>query len=408
MKTVRQVNSDTRPPRVDGAPVLSIGLAICNGAGHLRQSLDSLLAQDVVDLELIISDNASTDETPSICAEYASVDARVRYTRNQKNIGAAANFNRVFELCSGQFFMWGSDDDVWQPSFARLCIERLEMSPQASHCTSEISFIDQDGISLGDLGYRSIDTEGMTAEAKIHELISRLGWFGIYSVIRPQALRRTQGFAAAFGGDVVLLLELMLGGESLVVPRPLFSYRMPDQTKTAAEYLSAIGGADLTRGADGGTQRPYTDLARQLLGVVEASDLDPRIVSRIRADFINTLSIENLAWGARIMAEQGASLDAAESTDDTRLAIGAALGIGVPGLPYDASGRSTRQPWIPRSGMKLAALRSALLKLLQPFTERQNELDLKNAASVERLACEVDRLRRRVRALERGEASPGD
>ena len=77
------------------APKLSIGLPVYNGEKYLPDALDDLLGQDYEDFELIISSNASTDGTDEICREYASKDRRVSHSRNDCNIGATPNWNRV-------------------------------------------------------------------------------------------------------------------------------------------------------------------------------------------------------------------------------------------------------------------------------------------------------------------------
>src|SRR5207302_9439263 len=74
---------------------VSVGLPVYNGGDALRRTIDSLLGQTFGNIELHISDNASTDETSAICADYASADPRVRYHRQQRNIGANADFEFV-------------------------------------------------------------------------------------------------------------------------------------------------------------------------------------------------------------------------------------------------------------------------------------------------------------------------
>src|SRR5438132_13873019 len=91
---------------------VSIGMPVYNGERYLSGALDSLLSQTLADFDLIISDNASTDATESICRSYAAHDSRIRYFRNENNLGAAANFNRAFELCGGEFFRWAAHDDL--------------------------------------------------------------------------------------------------------------------------------------------------------------------------------------------------------------------------------------------------------------------------------------------------------
>jgi glycosyltransferase involved in cell wall biosynthesis len=90
--------------KLTAAPQLSIGLPVYNGENFLREALSSILAQDFVEFELVICDNASTDRTEAICRDFCRRDRRVRYFRNPENIGASGNWNRVFELSKGEFF----------------------------------------------------------------------------------------------------------------------------------------------------------------------------------------------------------------------------------------------------------------------------------------------------------------
>ena len=82
-------------------PKVSIGLPVYNGERYLAAALDGILRQTFEDFEIVISDNASTDRTREICSEYCKKDGRIRYSRNDTNIGSARNFNRVFELSRG-------------------------------------------------------------------------------------------------------------------------------------------------------------------------------------------------------------------------------------------------------------------------------------------------------------------
>ena len=83
-------------------PTVSLGMTVYNGANFLAATLDSLLAQTYRDFELIICDNASTDETGAIARDYAARDTRVRYRRNETNIGGSANYNLTFDLARGR------------------------------------------------------------------------------------------------------------------------------------------------------------------------------------------------------------------------------------------------------------------------------------------------------------------
>jgi len=95
----------------------SIGLPVYNGGKFIRETLDSLLAQTFTDFELIISDNASTDDTEAICREYSAKDKRIRYVRQSENLGQLLNFEFVLDQAVGEYFMWASADDLFSSNW---------------------------------------------------------------------------------------------------------------------------------------------------------------------------------------------------------------------------------------------------------------------------------------------------
>ena len=113
-------------------PTVSVGLPVFNGARYLAEAVESILGQTLEDLELVISDNGSTDATEELCRGYAADDRRVRYVRQPRNRGASWNFNEVFWLSRGRYFHWHPHDDVLEPAFLRLCVEALEAKLQAA------------------------------------------------------------------------------------------------------------------------------------------------------------------------------------------------------------------------------------------------------------------------------------
>ena len=111
--------------------LVSIGLATRNGQLYLREALDSLLSQTYRNFELVISDNASIDDTPRICEEYVRKDRRIKYIRQKSDIGHARNFDFLKENARGEYFMWASDDDKWAPTFVEKCLAALDTDPEA-------------------------------------------------------------------------------------------------------------------------------------------------------------------------------------------------------------------------------------------------------------------------------------
>lgn len=106
-------------------PRFTIGIPTYNRADLLRQSLASAVGQSSPDVEVLVSDNASTDETPQVVRSFGD---RVRYHRNPSNIGSWPNFARLVELAGGEFFSWLQDDDLLHRDFARRAADALALS----------------------------------------------------------------------------------------------------------------------------------------------------------------------------------------------------------------------------------------------------------------------------------------
>ena len=98
---------------------LSIGIPVFNSEKSIRKCLDSLLCQTFSDFEIIISDNASTDNTSNICKEYQNKDSRIKFFQQKSNIQIIGNFNFVLNESNTEYFMWAAADDIWHPEFIK-------------------------------------------------------------------------------------------------------------------------------------------------------------------------------------------------------------------------------------------------------------------------------------------------
>jgi len=107
----------------DSIPTVTLGMPVFNGENFIKEAIDSILAQTFTDFELIITDNASTDATAAIVAEYVNADPRVQYIHNGKNIGAAANYNVSYNMARGKYMKWCAHDDRISPNFLEECVK---------------------------------------------------------------------------------------------------------------------------------------------------------------------------------------------------------------------------------------------------------------------------------------------
>jgi glycosyltransferase involved in cell wall biosynthesis len=207
-------------------PTLTVGLPVFNGARYLEASVGSILSQSFDDLELIISDNASTDETEAICRSIVGRDPRVSYMRNDENVGIAANFNRLVPLARGRLFKWATADDLLRPAYLERCVSLLDADPSVVLAYTRTDFVDEDGypLDLSDRGWHLVSDD---PSARLSEAI-RADHFvnAALGVMRTNALRRTHLVPRYSGGDYRMMAELSLLGKFFEIPEPLYVRRI--------------------------------------------------------------------------------------------------------------------------------------------------------------------------------------
>lgn len=209
-------------------PKVSIGLPVYNGEDFLEAALDSLLSQTFQDFELIISDNASTDRTEAICRKYMAQDTRIRYFRNEQNLGAAWNYNRVFELSSAEYFKWASHDDFCAPQYLEFCLNELEANPDVVLCHPKAHIIDANS-NIKSIYTENIGIELPSAHERFFRLLETFGFYHgtqIFGLIRADILRKTALIRPYAHSDRVLLAELSLYGKFREVSEFLFFRRV--------------------------------------------------------------------------------------------------------------------------------------------------------------------------------------
>lgn len=221
---------------------LSIGLPVFNGENFLGEALESLLAQTYTDFEIIISDNASTDATPEICNEFMHRDKRIKYFCNPTNIGIYRNWNRTFELSSGEYFKWAAHDDLYAPTFVEKCIKILDQDPLVALCYTQTKRIDENGKITGDYG-KEPDGADSSPHSRFYNMVHFDHWcFQIFGVVRTGLIKHTRLQRPFYGSDRNLIAELSLMGKIHLIPEDLFFRR---EHSNASSGLKQKGKKDL-------------------------------------------------------------------------------------------------------------------------------------------------------------------
>jgi glycosyltransferase involved in cell wall biosynthesis len=232
------------------SPCVSVGLAVYNGENYIRESIESILNQTFHDFELIISDNASTDDTAEICQQYADRDSRIHYSRADRNRGAAWNQSRVMELARGKYFMLQAHDDLRTADYLEKAVAVLEQDERIVLCHSWTRKIDDRGAVLEDHYGGQIQSTAQGLKRKIQKLAAPLIGDGkmqlasdsahtrfrsmvctynycyqIFGLMRTSALRKTELWGNYNHADNVLLSHLTLMGRFHEIPENLFLSR---------------------------------------------------------------------------------------------------------------------------------------------------------------------------------------
>jgi len=218
---------------VSAAPLVSIGLPVYNGARYLACALDCLLGQTLADFELIISDNASTDRTAEICLDYAARDARIRYIRQESNIGVTRNWNFVALQARGQYFKWASANDFCDPRMLEKCVGVMRTDPSIVLCQGRTCLVNEE---TGERRRYASDVSATDPRpSERYKLVVRMLFLNneLCGVIRLDVLRRTPLMSPDYtSSDLVLTAELALHGRIVLLPEILFYRRLGRASST--------------------------------------------------------------------------------------------------------------------------------------------------------------------------------
>jgi glycosyltransferase involved in cell wall biosynthesis len=220
----------------DVPPLVSIGMPVFNGEKLIREAIDSVLAQDGVTLEVVISDNASTDGTRAICEEYVRRDARVRYHRNPENLGLSGNLMTAAALARGRYFTWlAHDDSLGGSDYLAALTGFLETHPDVVLCGSAMRvFDDEDPGRTTDRVLDAIrpDRDWREARLEFFRWPQPESHWVLYGVYRREALlqvplqgRTHRGMPVAMDVEYPILARLCGYGRIVALPQVLRNSR---------------------------------------------------------------------------------------------------------------------------------------------------------------------------------------
>lgn len=226
-----EVNADDSTP----SRLVGIGIPVYNGEKWLEFTVNSMSEQTFEDLDILIVDNASSDRTPDICARLAAADSRVRYIRNQSNIGVFRNYDRTFHLTRGTYFKWCAVGDAAHRTFVEKAVEVLEVSSDVALVHAKTGSI---GVAAYDPAQFAADLNLVDDDPTIRFLqyLRRVRLNNVMSgVIRRSELEKTCLNKNFHASDKCMIAELALRGKFVELAETLLYRRMEAATATALQ-----------------------------------------------------------------------------------------------------------------------------------------------------------------------------
>lgn len=124
-------------------PLVSVAVVTYNQCEFLRECLESILAQDYPNLEIVVADDGSTDGTPEMLQQYASIHTgRFVLKLAERNRGITSNQNLALSACTGKYISWMAGDDLMLPGKIRKQVNFLEARPELSICYHDLDIFD--------------------------------------------------------------------------------------------------------------------------------------------------------------------------------------------------------------------------------------------------------------------------
>jgi glycosyltransferase involved in cell wall biosynthesis len=266
-------------------PLVTIGCAVYNGEATLRRALAAVVGQDYSNLEILLTDDCSTDGSRQIYEEFASTDPRIKIHRNPKNVGITETFNRLIREATGKYFMLADQDDIRDTSFVRKAVAALEADEDAVLCHSHT------GVFMGDpndvkylITLHGVD--GVSSRVlRYYNFLKYFADTAVYGLFRSEVLKSTTLFRRDLGSANALLFESLLRGKFIQIPEVLYFYSargVKNRPDIDAEYERC----------NPGKKRPLLYLPFLVLALNQTKD-----IRRSPVRWLEKLELGAVLWG---------------------------------------------------------------------------------------------------------------
>jgi glycosyltransferase involved in cell wall biosynthesis len=227
--------------------LVTFGVPVYNGAGQIEECLDCIVNQTLRDIEIVVSDNASTDATGDIVQRYSVRDSRIRYIRQPTNIGLMKNFDAVVHAAQSPYFILRCHDDLSSPNYAEALYAALQANPRAKLAAPNIETLKRGRERALVRAVPRIDHASRLVNVSALLFGSHAGWYcGLWET---QAFREVfdrvwARYNSPWGPDHLTMYPFLIAGQVALVPDATFIQRI---TPKVGDAKYAIPDVELMR-----------------------------------------------------------------------------------------------------------------------------------------------------------------
>ena len=223
-------------------PLVTVGIPVYNGAEHMTNILRDIYTQDYKNIEIIISDNASTDDSLRVINLAKIENPNLRILTSEKNMGAIQNFNKLFAHANGKYFVIAGIDDTRSSNYISEAVNLLEANEEASLCIPKMNLhtdLDSDEVFSIDLSKTYMPLTPKELYRWSLKSFPSIGFYGVYNIA---ITKRALPITSCFGGDLIFIQMLSLQGYFVYARNAILNFDMgPNWNSTKSDISFFYG-----------------------------------------------------------------------------------------------------------------------------------------------------------------------
>jgi glycosyltransferase involved in cell wall biosynthesis len=219
-------------------PLVSIGLPTYNGDKRIGSTVMAILNQNYPNLEVIISDNCSSDHTETVCTHLCKMNPAIRYFRQKENIGIISNFEFVLRHASGDFFMWVADDDSLEPGILQKYVDFLVSHSDYSLVSGEIRYWSDNHPSFDETHF---NMEHSSPDVRVIKYYSKVIHGAIFYGLMPINVAKKIILRNRMGEDWHVVAKVAYLGKIKMLECIGYHKKLNGSSKTLKHYAKLIG-----------------------------------------------------------------------------------------------------------------------------------------------------------------------